>query len=412
MRKLAILVLLGAMVLPARTEKPVRTRRLTVEQLEQFLSAAHGLKDKELAKQIYDTRLAERLSEEKRSIFEKELPGPRSQGALTAIADESDFLDLPSAEVPSQPAPTQDEQGAILARAVDYVKSTIHRLPDLYATRMTTGFVGTTMAIPPFAHNSIPNLTMFPNDQRLSPAVKFRVVVLYRNGRDTYVNERRRVAIECDWRDAAWVSATIEDGGQFGEILAPVPEIVAQGHVSWSHWERHGESLLAVFHYAAILPFQYELKCPDVPTPPGSFEYWGEFAVNPDDGSILRITRSRRGMFDWPWLVRPEMEQTMISVSYGSVEIGERIYICPLRAVVVGLGPALDLPAEAKIFDHQFHLSEDPVLEGLSDMTFSEYHMFRSNARILPGLSQTPEMGPSNSAPANPPPSASAPREK
>jgi hypothetical protein len=106
------------------------------------------------------------------------------------------------------------------------------------------------------------------------------------------------------------------------------------------------------------------------------------------------------------------MEQTMISVSYGSVEIGERAYICPLRAVVVGLSPALDLPGEAKIFDHHFHLSEDPVLEGLNDMTFSEYHMFRSNARILPGLSQTPEMGPSNSAPANPPPAAGAPREK
>lgn len=394
MRIISVLVLLATVVSPAFSAKPVTTQMLAVEQLESFLSASRSLKDKELAKQIFDTRLTERLNDEKRALLLKELPGPKSQQALTAIADESEFLDLPPSEVPSQPAPTQTELDTILARAVGYVTSTLHRLPDFYATQLTVTFGGTTTTIPPSAHNTIPELSQLPGDQRLAHIGKSKAVRLYHEGRDTYANERRHEAIECNWQyDPDWTSVAISDPGEFGQILAPVPEIVAQGQVSWSHWERDRESLLAVFHYSAILPFQHEVTCPSVPIPPGNFDYRGEFAVNPDDGSILRITSNRRGMFDWPWLVRPEMEESRISVSYGSVEIGGRTFICPLRAVEIGLAPAFNWQAVAKIFDRQFHLSEDPVAEALNDMTFSNYHMFRSKARILPGLSPVPDSG-------------------
>jgi hypothetical protein len=387
MRSFAILFLLVASFLPAAAEKFIHTQMVTVDQLQQFLSAAHGVKDSELAKQIYDMRLTERLSEEKRSIFQKDLPGPKSQQALAAIADESEFLDLPPAEVPSQPAPTQAEQDAILARAVDYVTNTVHRLPDLSATRMTTGFAGTTMSIPPMAHNSIPELALVRNDERLAPAVKSKLVVLYRNGRDTYADNWQRVTIECDLSNPV-----LPIGGEFGEILAAIPEVVAQGHVTWSHWERYGELLLAVFHYSAIFPFQDDLKCPHAAKPPtGNFEYYGEIAVNPDDGSILRITRSDRGIYDWFGTGRPEMEEQRRLAGYGSVEIGGKTYICPTIAVFIGLGPALHLQAAyRKSFDRRFHLSEDPEWENVEDMTFVQYHLFRSNTHILPGFSRVP----------------------
>jgi hypothetical protein len=86
--------------------------------------------DKDLAKQIYDMRLTERLSDEKRTTFLEELPGPKLQQALTAIADESEFLDPPAAEVPSLPAPTEAEQEAMLDCVVDYVQNTVQRLPN------------------------------------------------------------------------------------------------------------------------------------------------------------------------------------------------------------------------------------------------------------------------------------------
>jgi len=410
MRRIAILVLLVGLDSPAFAEKHVTTQMVTVEQLDHFLSASGGVKDSELAKQIYDMRLTERLSDEKHTIFLKELPGPKSQEALTAIADESEFLDLPAAEVPSQPAPTQAEQEALLARVVGYVTNTVHRLPDLLATRVTTGFAGTTMTIPRAAHNSVPVVNWVRNDQRLSPVVKSNLVVLYRNGQDTYENERKRVAVECKRSNP--VSPV---GGEFGEMLAAVPQIVAQGHVTWSHWERHGELLQAVFHYAAIFPFQDDANCPNEIKPPtGDFEYWGEITINPEDGSILRITRSMRGMADWLQTGQPEIEEHRRLASYGAVEIGGKSYICPMKAVFIGLSPALEyeLPAERRYFDRLFHLSEDPVSENLDDMTFSEYHLFRSNARILPGFGEAPETGSSNSAPANPPPAAPAPPQK
>ena len=106
---------------------------VTVAQLEQFLSAAGGVEDFALAKQIYDLKLTERLSDANLMRLEKVLPGPNSQLALTAIADESGVLSLPAAEIPDLPPPDPGAQSALIEKVNQDATSTVKKLPDFYA---------------------------------------------------------------------------------------------------------------------------------------------------------------------------------------------------------------------------------------------------------------------------------------
>jgi hypothetical protein len=91
MRKLTLLLFLMGIAFPA-----FATKRVTVEQLEQVLVAAHGKPDAEVARQLSDLELAERLSSATLSRWEAELPGTEARQALIALADISAFLDLPA----------------------------------------------------------------------------------------------------------------------------------------------------------------------------------------------------------------------------------------------------------------------------------------------------------------------------
>src|SRR6202041_4090715 len=69
MRKLALLLLLAGIALPA-----VAARNVTVEQLEQVMAAAHGKPDAKLAQQFSGLELTERLSAARLSRWEADLP--------------------------------------------------------------------------------------------------------------------------------------------------------------------------------------------------------------------------------------------------------------------------------------------------------------------------------------------------
>jgi hypothetical protein len=76
MRALAVLLTLAGFVLPAYGAKQV-----TVDRLEQTLAAAHGLPDAEVAMQLSDLELTERLSTAKLDRLETDLPGEKSRQA-------------------------------------------------------------------------------------------------------------------------------------------------------------------------------------------------------------------------------------------------------------------------------------------------------------------------------------------
>src|SRR5260370_29991219 len=135
MRTLALLLSLTGFMLPAFGAK-----RVTVDRLEQTLAAAHSLQDAEVARQLSDLELTERLSTAKLKRLETALPGDKSRQALMILADASVFFDPPAAEISSQPAPDPVTQHKILALAVNYVTQTLHQLPNFFATRVTNSF--------------------------------------------------------------------------------------------------------------------------------------------------------------------------------------------------------------------------------------------------------------------------------
>src|ERR1035437_1470930 len=110
MRRLVVLLLLAGFVLQAWASK-----RVSVAQLEQTLSAAHGSPDAAVAQQLSGLELTERLSPARFARLKADLPGEKAREALTLLADSSAFLDLPVAEIPATPTPDPAAQRQMMA---------------------------------------------------------------------------------------------------------------------------------------------------------------------------------------------------------------------------------------------------------------------------------------------------------
>src|SRR5579859_698103 len=110
MRALAFSLILAGFMLPAYGAK-----RVTVASLEQRLAAASNLPDGDLAKQLSDLELTERLNTKERDRLETTLPGENSRQAFMVLADAAAFLNLPAAEIPDRPTPDVATQRKMLA---------------------------------------------------------------------------------------------------------------------------------------------------------------------------------------------------------------------------------------------------------------------------------------------------------
>jgi len=409
MRKLVMLVLSAGMVLPAfADEKPPATQMFTVAQLEEALAAARDLPDKNLAEHIADVKLTERLSNANFARIQAGLPGPKSRLALLGLADESAFLDLPAAEIPTTPAPDHATQIALINRAMDDVLKEIPKLPDFFATRVTTRFSGTPLRLSNHLHEAL--LPGLEGNQRLTGIGTTSVTVRYSNGLEVFADPKKGAKTECHISNAQG-----EIAGEFGEILPRVVHEATHGKMVWSHWEQYPAGLLAVFHYEAKLMYKFPRHCPNqIDAPPTLVDFRGEIAVNPADGSILRLTEMRRFNGDlFGFGPQPQMVDQGTMVEYGSVEIGGTTYLCPVKSVYFSFEPPLPLWYTTRLaldhFDKSYGLSEDPVWECVGDVTFEDYHIFRAKVHILTGATPGPDADPPASDSATPPSQVPAP---
>src|ERR1700686_4353039 len=108
------LVSLLLLVLTATAIPSLAVKRVSVAQLEQMLASAHGKPDTDLAYQIGDLRLTERLSAVRIARLNAALPGEKSRQTLIAIADPSEFQAPPSEELPATTAPALAAQRKIM----------------------------------------------------------------------------------------------------------------------------------------------------------------------------------------------------------------------------------------------------------------------------------------------------------
>jgi hypothetical protein len=359
MRWIALIFLLAVFVMPSAA-----TGQETVAQLEQAVAAAHGKPDKEIAERIAGFELTERLSAARLELLKACLPGERSRMGLLAVADASEFLNLPAADIPAAPAPDRATQDALLAKAVDYVGKTITMLPDIFATRETIFFA-----------NGPEKASRFSSDRIVDP--KLHVVntssatVRFLAGREELVDERAESG------KLLPVRMNLATAGVFGTIFGIVLKDAFGGKPPWSHWEQGRGGPMAVFRFD--VPEERSHYSALVPGDPGFLKtitaYHGEIALDPADGSILRLTLIAAPRPNGP------VARADIMIEYGPVTIGGKSYICPLRSVAISLARRLNLMQDVYGIRQE---GQSPLQLQVNDVVFRQYHLFRTEMRLLP----------------------------
>jgi hypothetical protein len=341
---------------------------VTVEDVQRILAPDKGKLDKgksdaKVARQLSGLELTERMSSAKLKSLEQDVPGMKSRWALVALADASVFLSPAAADVLSQARPDLDERLRMLASTVEYLAKTLPKLPNFYATRTTVRL----------DHKLSKRRTRAEsrNDSSWRQVGSSKVIVVYRDGKEV-INPR-------DWGKHSHhpEGEGLITRGTFGPILSVMfVDAAHSGGFTWSGWERGGAGAVAVFRYR--VPKEQSHYSVGTHGPPGDqgdatqvSGYHGEMAIDPATGTILRVTVQAEQPLGSP------IRQSDIMVEYGPVAIGGKTYTCPVRSVsiaemgsMVVLGP---LGESASV----------PDTPHLNDVTFDNYHQFRSESRIL-----------------------------
>jgi VWFA-related protein len=350
--------------------------KVTVAQLEELVHTQTDLLQK-----LENLELTERLSTPRLDALLSVIHGERERQALTADADLSLALAPPPDEIVNRPPPPVEEQGDLLKRTFDYLQNVIPKLPDFYALRNAVRFEE-----PLERDNEI--WKMPRQDQTLRFATGEHATVLYRNGHEV-VEEKQKLGrrpVVSGVRKRG-----LETRGTFGPILAYVLTAAATSPstLSWKRWERGKYGDLAVFSYkVAGTDNVPELSYCCLPEAvhrlyQNKADNFGEFAINPDTGAIMRIVINA----DLDEARDPEapLIRSQIMVEYGPEELGGKTYICPQRSVEISRGRS-----ERQLYEWGMVFSLYSYFETMiNDVTFGGYHKFGSEARILPGVEET-----------------------
>jgi hypothetical protein len=359
-------------------------RPVTVEQLEQVLSAAHGKPDAEVARQLSDLTLTERLSSTRLLACLAGLRGGKARQALVALADASTFLNPPAGEISADAPPDHNAQQRMTSLALEYLNKALPNLPNFYATRTTVHYQET----PPFEKGDA-KITYQP----LHIADTVKDTVLYRDGDevvepDTGKHKQRKA-------DEPYLVTW----GTFGPLLRGAIDtiFVAPDGLSWRRWEKGGGKSLAVFSYA--IPEEkssYRTGGCCLPDGDGTIAfhhragYHGEIAIDPATGAILRLEL----IFDLK-STTPDI-RSAVMIEYGPVEIAGKSYICPVRSLSISRGRSVavlseTLNAREKTQWYETFRTYGPYATVLNDTTFDAFHMFRADSHMLPGFNTAPE---------------------
>lgn len=363
-------------------------RPVTVEQLRQQLLPLSAKGDGEAARQIADLKLTERMTRDQESELEKTLPGEKSRQALLAVVDQSAFLSPPAQQTPEKPTPDLAEQRRILKLVVSYVVKTVPQLPDFLATRTTVRFADSPQRLNSSEAKYEP--------LHLEGADKGQVS--YRDGREIADNEAKNAS------DAA-ARRGLRSWGEFGPILSTVLLDAAQNDLAWLRWEQAGAETLGVFSYSVPKEhshFEIDYCCTTDPTGESRVfhapaAYTGEMAVDTDTGAIYRLE------IEAEFKPGDPITKAEIAVEYSPVDIGGKTYICPVHGIALSLGQSLAEETQQLVPTAPIGVASTPiaVYTGtkpsdaeqtlLNDVTFTQYHVFSSETRIVPAEGgQTP----------------------
>jgi hypothetical protein len=173
--------------------------------------------------------------------------------------------------------------------------------------------------------------------------------------------------------------------GIFGPVLKGVREAIGKDSgLTWVRWEQGSRGRMAVYRYAIPIDtsrYQVWLCC--LPDGDGaqSFQrfaaYHVDIAIDPESGVILRL------QFRVDLKSATPLTRSDIMIEYGPVEIGGKTYFCPLRSVSILRGRSVRVLSE---WNESFRVW-GPYGTMLNDISFDQYHLFRSESRMLTGFS-------------------------
>jgi hypothetical protein len=230
--------------------------------------------------------------------------------------------------------------------------------------------------------------------------------VLYRSGKQV-VQTPDKKGVDSEPRETGLVTS-----GEFGPILGTLLSDARQGTLTWGYWERRAGTNLAVFRYAVPREkSHYNVKfcCVLLNTGLAIFErltgYHGEVVIDPPSGTILRLTIQSDLKPAYP------MARADLIVEYGSVEIGGKTYNCPVKSVAITRGYE---PLNANLqggptgftglHTGQTGIDRPEILQTmLNHVVFRQYHLFRSESRILTDEEAAPTKNPPPVAPLQSP---------
>jgi hypothetical protein len=384
MAKLAMLLILAVWTLPAFAAKEARPEAVSVRQLEVRLAAAHGLRDAELARQLSGLELTERLSAPRFARLKADLPGEKAREALLILADTAAFLDPPDDEVPNDPTPDPVALRQMMTRIITYVNTSVRQLPNLIATRDTTGFEDRPQQ-DVLEATGISTLFYEP----LHATGRTSVMVTYRNRLEVVVDDAHKYA-----KLQSPIHGLVSTG-EFGPFLSFVMADAVRGKITWNRWEKGAGGTEAVFHYTVPLEkahFHVRFCCisesgsisdghgadrdfDEVPA------YHGDIVFDPATGAIFRLTAEAE--------IPPGelVSKAAMLVEYGPAEIGGKTYICPLKSVSMMLDHATAIPGSSTSQSSP----KGPLTTFMNDVAFGHFRRFGSETRIL--TSDSPDSG-------------------
>lgn len=252
----------------------------------------------------------------------------------------------------------------MLSMTVGYLAKTLPKLPNFYATQTVVRFE--------YKLSGARRRARSRNDSSWRQVGSSTVVVAYRDGKE--------VADPREWGKHPYhpEGEGLITRGTFGPILSiAFVDAVHSGGFTWSGWERGSAGTLAVFRYRVPKEqSHYSVGTHGLSSDTGDAAqvtgYHGEVAIDPATGTILRVTVQAEQPLGSPVL------QSDIMVEYGPVAIGGKTYTCPVRSVSMGETGSMGVPG---LFGESTVAPDAPLL---NDVTFDNYHQFRSDVRMLP----------------------------
>jgi len=373
-------------------------KTLSIEQMEQLLIKLHGKPDGKVAGELEDVKVTERVSPARLARWEADFPGKRTQEELMKLADLSAFQNPPASDVLRDPPPDANTEERMMALAEDYVRLTMARLPNFYATRETTHFEDALTHRSEYTYagsmamgtqgslGSLPTQTPGQGStteyRGLHSTGVFDMPVTYRDGHEVLEEDKGKRKKEEE------SVGGLTSSGEFGQVLGAVIDDLVHSGVRWLRWEQGNGEPAAVYGFAVPANqshFRIEI------TVGGKAEalflaYHGEIEIDPATGEILRFSEIAD-----PGPTFAAMRAALV-VEYAPVKIGDQSYIVPVRGVAFSMIPVPSAGATDE--------ASEPVQVNLNDVAFTHYHEFGSEARIVTAANGGGENGAAGSSEA------------